>query len=93
MTTENETQARNLNELLALNTYQGMTDEEIELIVEYRSDMKARALLLDDTRQKVDLARQQKLAAMQQSCQNVGKVLDSIMNRELVLHTVGGDNE
>jgi len=93
MTTENETQARNLNELLALNTYQGMTDEEIELIVEYRSDMKARALLLEDTRQKRELERQQKLAAMQQSCQNVGKVLDSIMNRKPVLHTVGDDNE
>ncbi len=93
MTTENETQARTLNELLALSTYQGMTDEEIELIVEYRANMKANALLLDDTRQKRDLECQQKLAAMQQACQNVGKVLDSIMNRKPVLHTVGGDNE
>ena len=39
MTTE--TAPRNINELLALNTYQGMTDEEIELIIEFRVRTKA----------------------------------------------------
>lgn len=39
MQTENENIARGLGVLLSLNTYQGMSDEEIESIITYKSNM------------------------------------------------------
>lgn len=39
MTTENQNVARGLGILLALDTYQGMSDEEIESIITYKCNM------------------------------------------------------
>lgn len=39
MTTNNENTPRGIGVLLSLNTYQGMTDEEIESIITHKSDM------------------------------------------------------
>ena len=32
-----QTEPRNINELLLLDTYQGMTDEEIELVIDFKA--------------------------------------------------------
>lgn len=39
-----QTETRNINELLQLDTYQGMTDDEIETIIEYRANQKFHSL-------------------------------------------------
>lgn len=39
MTTENQSVARGIGVLLALDTYQGMSDEEIESIIAYKCNM------------------------------------------------------
>ena len=39
MQTENENVVRGLGTLLALDTYQGMSDEEIDRIITYRENM------------------------------------------------------
>lgn len=39
MTTENQNVARGIGVLLALDTYQGMSDEEIESIITYKCNM------------------------------------------------------
>lgn len=39
MPTENENVVRGLGTLLALDTYQGMSDEEIETIITYKENM------------------------------------------------------
>lgn len=39
MTTENQNVARGIGILLALDTYQGMSDEEIESIITYKCNM------------------------------------------------------
>lgn len=39
-----QTEPRNINELLQLDTYQGMTDDEIETIIEYRANLKFHSL-------------------------------------------------
>lgn len=39
MPTENENVVRGLGTLLALDTYQGMSDEEIESIITYKENM------------------------------------------------------
>lgn len=39
MQTDNENVARGLGVLLSLNTYQGMSDEEIESIITYKCNM------------------------------------------------------
>lgn len=39
MTTENQNVARGIGVLLSLNTYQGMSDEEIDSIITYKCNM------------------------------------------------------
>lgn len=62
-----QTEPRNINELLQLDTYQEMTDEEIETIIEYRANQKfhsmentfAHALIIE--RANIEAARNEQL--------------------------------
>lgn len=47
---------KDINDLLALETYEGMTDEEVSAVIEYRAEVKAR-----DTKYEEMLQYQQEM--------------------------------
>ena len=93
MTIENANQTRTLDELLVLNTYQGMTDEEIELIVNYKIETKVRERIIEASKTVNTLKMEAILQQNIESSQRAMSMLQSIRDRKPVLHTVGGDNE
>ena len=93
MTIENANQTRTLDELLVLNTYQGMTDEEIELIVNYKIETKVRERIIEASKTVNTLKMEAILQQNIESSQRAMSMLQSIRDRKPILHTVGGDNE
>lgn len=77
------TNPRDINVLLGLSTYQGMTDEEIELIIEY----KAEQIVIRDNIETKNALEQQKITAMiaqwAQDSQTSYNMLQSILNRNV----------
>ena len=76
------TNPRNINTLLALNTYQGMTDEEIELVLAYKVQQ---AMIQEQVETKNALSRQemeQRVAVTQAALQQTNNLLQSILNRD-----------
>ena len=91
MTTD-ETSTRELSELLALCTYQGMTDAEIELVIDFKvqqrvtdsinlADIENRSSALNELVEQ-ELENQRSLSAMVQS----------LMSRKVFLERVEGNN-
>lgn len=93
MTTENTSTARDLNTLLNLDTYQGMTDEEIELILNYKIESRVREQIIEGSKTLNTLKMEAILQQNLESSQRAMSMLQSIRDRKPVLHTVGGDNE
>jgi hypothetical protein len=93
MTTENTNTARDLNTLLNLDTYQGMTDEEIELVINYKIESKVREQIIEASKTLNTLKMEAILQQNIESSQRAMSMLQSIRDRKPVLHTVGGDNE
>lgn len=83
------TDTRNINELLALDTYQGMTDAEIELVLQYRIDqaVSSREMLAKMT---ALVEREERILEQDRaSSQQVHKLLQSIVSREFPTIPVG----
>lgn len=93
MTIENANTTRDLNTLLNLDTYQGMTDEEIELVINYKIETKVRERIIDASKTVNTLKMEAILQQNIESSQRAMSMLQSIRERKPVLHTVGGDNE
>ena len=93
MTTENTNTARDLNTILNLDTYQGMTDEEIEMILNYKIESKVRERIIEASKTINTLKMEALLQQNIESSQRAMSMLQSIRDRKPVLHTVGGDNE
>lgn len=93
MTTENVNTPRDLNTLINLDTYQGMTDEEIELIINYKIESKVRERIIEASKTLNTLKMEAILQQNVESSQRAMSMLQSIRDRKPVLHTVGGDNE
>ena len=75
------TSPRSLNTLLGLNTYQGMTDEEIEIILAYKVQQ---AMIQEQIETKNAILQQemaQRVAATQAALQQTNNLLQSILNR------------
>ena len=77
------TNPRDINVLLGLSTYQGMTDEEIELVIEYR----AQQIVQQQQLETKNALEQQKITAMiaqwAQDSQTSYNMLQSILNRNV----------
>lgn len=77
------TNPRDINVLLSLSTYQGMTDEEIELIIEY----KAEQIVIRDNIAVKNAQSQQlidaKIAQAASDSQAAQTMLQSILNRNV----------
>lgn len=93
MTTENVSTPRDLNTLINLDTYQGMTDEEIELVINYKVESKVHEQLIEASKTFNTLQMEAILQQNVESSQRAMSMLQSIRDRKPVLHTVGGDNE
>lgn len=92
MTTENNN-VRELNELINLGTYQGMTDEEIERVISFKVEMEVMRRVSNGTNAANIVKMETLIAEADESRQHAMTVLQSIRNRKPVLQTVGGDNE
>lgn len=79
------TNPRSIDALLALNTYQGMTDEEIELIINYR----AQQIVVQEQITEKNALETQKLSALisrwEQDSQTSYDMLESILNRNVAI--------
>lgn len=94
MTTENvEIQDRNINQLLALDTYQDMTDSEIETIINYKVNLLVKKELNSEHIKRETENANKKLDILQQSCEKSESMLKSILNRKLVLNGTEECNE
>lgn len=88
MTTENEEIipiVRDINTLLLLDTYQDMTDEEIELIIEYKVNERVNSIEVQSRIKIVDDAMSEITETNANSCKQAIDMLNSILNRPLEL--------
>lgn len=92
MTTEQDS-PREISALLALETYQDMTDEEIEIIISYKVDREIRRRLLAEDRALLTLEMETRIADNRESCRKSQAMLESILSKRPVLQSVGGENE
>ena len=94
MTTENvEIQDRNINQLLALDTYQDMTDSEIETIINYKVNLQVKKELNSEHIKRETENANKKLDILRQSCEKSESMLKSILNRKVVLNGTEECNE
>ncbi len=94
MTTNNEqNEPRNINQLLALDSYQTMTDEEIEAIIEYKVNFKYEMLVTSELMKQAREESMQKIAILRETCANSNAMLESILEQKPQLHGIGDSNE
>lgn len=90
MQTENEIiEPRDINKLLALDTYQGMTDEEINSIIEYKAERLYKNKEIESKRKIEREQNNEKLSILRDSCKKTEEMLQSILNREVPIKSVG----
>lgn len=92
MTIDN-TSPREITELINLKTYQDMTDEEIEIIINYKVDVELRRRLSVGKEASIILEMEQLIAQNKESCDRAMSMLESTLRERPILHSVGGDNE
>lgn len=77
-----QTEPRNINELLLLDTYQGMTDDEIELVIEYRAKRKVTEIITSATYQS-GIQNQNAIVELHRAtCEKSHAVLESILSNQ-----------
>lgn len=92
MTTEQDS-PRELNELLNLGTYQGMTDEEIQMVIDFKVNAEVTRRITEGKKAALTLQSETVVAQNQESSQRALDVLESILSKRPVLQSVGGENE
>lgn len=73
---------RDIHHLIGLDTYQGMTDEEIEIIINYRASLRASAMvaefsdatIIEQHERYIELAQQNKEQAQANFERACGKI-------------------
>lgn len=94
MTTEGEIieYVRDIDVLLQLDTYQGMTDAEIQSIIDYKiAETQRNTIINAELMQTVENSRAI-AAARVESIQAANNVLQSMLEIEIPWVTVGGDS-
>lgn len=87
------TEDRPLSVLLAMESYQGMTDSEIASIIDFRERV-ARANGMTDAKIAVTMQASESLVQQsQESCANSQKVLESLLDRPVTLVSNDGSME
>lgn len=87
------TEDRPLSVLLAMDSYQGMTDSEISSVIDFKERV-ARANGMTDAKIAVTMQASEALVQQsQESCANSQKVLESLLNRPVTLVSNDGSME
>lgn len=72
---------RDLNVLLNCSSYQGMTDEEIERIIEYKNNLAAKNAVIEAQKEQharlMDVLKQQQQQALDAAMQSMRDALDT----------------
>lgn len=83
---------RDINTLLALDTYQGMTDAEIQSLIDYHAglaEMAGRIAEREDVRLIATMQMQQ---AQLERVETAQRVLESMLEMEIPWVRIGGDS-
>lgn len=72
---------RDINELLALPTYQGMTDAEIELVISYRANQMMIERITNAEWQRGIQTQNEVIEVHRVACERGHSVLESILER------------
>lgn len=83
------TNPRDINVLLGLNTYQGMTDEEIELIISYKANLLYNQTEATQKRANVASATAAMIADNHAAAQQAVSMVESMLNRAFATLPVG----
>nr|DAU86387.1 MAG TPA: hypothetical protein [Bacteriophage sp.] len=89
MTTDNE--ARPIEELAKLDSYQGMTDEEIELLTDYKLRIALNDAAFKESMKQQQAATQAKIDAYAAEAEHAKKRLDALIAAPLNLTVMEGD--
>ena len=84
----NENSPRDINVLLNLNTYQDMTDEEIDLIIEYKTRDGIHKKLIETVDLTCALKTEQIIADNKASCEKTEAMLQSLLSKKPDLKAV-----
>lgn len=79
---------RTLKELLVLESYQEMSDEEIETLVEYRAQAKFNRYVAGEESRRQAEEAERRLEILRKSCEQSQEVLKCIANSKPVLNAV-----
>lgn len=91
MTTD-DTSTRELSELLALGTYQGMTDSEIERVIDFRVQQRVTdSINLADIENRSN-ALNELVAQELENQRSLSAMVQSLMSRKVFLERVEGNN-
>lgn len=91
MTTD-DTSTRELSELLALGTYQGMTDAEIELVIDFKVQQRVTdSINLADIENRSN-ALNELVAQELENQRSLSAMVQSLMSRTVFLERVEGNN-
>lgn len=89
MTTNNdETQGRPIEELSKLDSYQDMTDEEIERLTEYKLEIAMKDAVFKETMRQQQAVAQAKAEAYAAQAEHAKSKLDELIAAPLNLATV-----
>lgn len=80
---------RDIDTLLSLDTYQGMTDEEIESLIEYHKKVAARAARIEERNDAQLIASIQMQQAQLERVETAQRVLESMLEIEIPWVRVG----
>jgi hypothetical protein len=93
MTTNEQQAPRELSVIIGLQTYQGMTDEEINLILNYRIETEVRKRISEGNKAVNIIQMEAMIDQNKESSTTAMDVLKSILNRKPILNTVEESNE
>ena len=85
MTTENNS-PRDLNTLVNLGTYQDMTDEEIELVINYKVDLEVRRRISSAKSELSPIEMEARIAQHAAACQASEEALNYLIARSRARH-------
>lgn len=88
MTTDNETSGRPIEELSKLDSYQGMTDEEIERLTKYKLEIAMKDTEFQETMKQQQAVAKAKADAYAAQAEHAKSKLDELIAAPLNLATV-----
>lgn len=88
-TSDEETTQRSVQELLKLDTYQGMSDDEIQSIVDYRSKTSYTQGKADARTAAIDAGYESLKATSETAYQSISDSLAQALNLRAAFATVG----